>query len=360
MLKILDRYIIAKYLGTFFYAILLFSAISVAFDLSERVDDFLEHGISLSDVIWRYYANFLPFILFLLSPLFIFIAVIFFTAQLAERSEIVAIISGGVSFYRLLLVPYFISAAILTLIQLYGNHYLVPQANADKIAFEGEKMKKKYILKDKNIHLQISNDTYIYVETYNNTDSTGKKFTLENIRNRKVFRKIAAEKITWIDSSQQWRLEKYIDRRIDSLSEKISKGEVLDTSLSLTPQDFNRRVGLKEAMTTPELRRFIDNEIRKGAPMVEFYQVELHRRTAAPFATFILTMIGFALASRKVRGGMGLHIAVGLALSALYILFLQFSMTFATNGGLSPLLSVWIPNLLFGILSLYLVKNAQK
>lgn len=360
MLKILDRYIIGKYLGTFFFAILLFAAISVALDLSERIDDFIEHGITFRDAAVRYYGNFIPFIIFLLSPLFIFIAVIFFTAQIAGRSEIIAIISGGVSFYRLLFVPYFISASILTLVQLYGNHYWVPRATADRLAFESDKMKKKYITKDKNIHLQISPDTYIYVESYNNIDSTGKRFTLENMRNRKVYRKIAADKIKWIDSTKQWRLENYLDRYIDSLSEKLNKGELLDTALSLAPQDFDRRLGLKEAMTTPELRQFIANEIRKGAPFVEFYQVELHRRTATPFATFILTAIGLAVASRRVRGGMGLHIAVGIGLSALYVVFLQFSMTFATNGGLSPLLSVWIPNIIFGLLSVYLVLKAQK
>lgn len=359
-MKILDRYIILQYLGTFFFAILLFAAISVSIDLSDRIDDFLEHHITVYDAAVRYYGNFVPFIIFLLSPLFIFIAVIFFTAQLAGRSEIIAIISGGVSFYRLLFVPYFISATILTVVQLYGNHYWVPRSNADKIAFEGEKMNKKYILKDRNIHLQISPDTYIYVETYNNADSTGKRFTLENMRNRKMYRKIAADKIKWIGAKQQWHLENYIDRRIDSLDEKISKGTALDTTLSLTPQDFDRRLGLKEAMTTPELRDFINNEIRKGAPSVEFYQVELYRRTAIPFATYILSTIGFAIASRRVRGGMGLHIAVGIALSAVYVMLLQFSMTFATNGGLSPLLSVWVPNIIFGILSVYLVWNAQK
>ncbi|MCC7224192.1 MAG: LptF/LptG family permease [Chitinophagales bacterium] len=360
MLKILDRYIIGKYLGTFVFAIFLFIAISVAIDLSERIDDFLEYKISFYDAVVRYYGNFIPFIVFLLSPIFVFIAVIFFTAQLANRSEVIAIISGGVSFYRLLFIPYFVSATVLVIIQLYGNHFWVPRANANQVAFQAEKMNKKYTLKDRNVHLQISPDTYIYVETYNNNDSTGRRFTLETRSGRQLVRKIAADKLTWLNDRQQWRLENYIDRRIDSLSEQLRKGATLDTTLALTPQDFDRRIGQKESMTTPELRRYITNEIRKGAPMIEFYQVELHRRTAIPFATYILTTIGLAIASRRVRGGLGWHIAVGMGLSALYVLFLQFSMTFATNGGLSPLLSVWLPNFAFGLLSVLLVWKAQK
>lgn len=359
-MKLIDRYVLRKFLGTFIYAILLFSAISVAIDLSDRIDDFLEHKVPFVTVLTEYYGNFVPYIVFLLSPMFIFIAVIFFTAQLANRSEIVAIISGGISFYRLLFVPYLFGAALLTALQLYGNHYWVPKSNRTRFEFESQYLNRKFVSKDRNMHLQMDKETFVYVENYNNKDSIGSKFTLETIQDKHLTRKISADKIRWKGEKKQWALENYTDRRIDSLQESLVKGDKLDTTLNLLPSDFERKVNFKEAMTSVELQAFLEKERRKGVPFIEFYEVELHRRTAIPFATFILTGIGFAIASRKVRGGMGVHLAVGIALSALYIIFLQFSTTFATNGGLSPLLSVWIPNIVFALVAVYLVGKAQK
>lgn len=360
MLKKIDRYLIGKYLGTFLYAILLFAAISVVIDLADRIDDFLENNLSLLAIFKGYYANFVPYIIFFLSPLFIFIAVIFFTAQLANRSEIIAIISSGVSFYRLLFGPYLISAIILTLVQLYGNHYWVPTANQTRYVFEDNYIKKKRISTDRNLHIKMDRDNYVYVESFNFKDTIGRRFTIENIVNRRLLRKLSAEKIIWNSKTQRWKLENYFERQIDSLKETIRQGEALDTMLHLTPNDFQYQVNFKECMTTPALKAFIQKEIEKGAPFIEFYQVELYRRTATPFATFILTAIGLAIASRRVRGGMGLHIAWGIGLSSLYIMLLQFATTFATNGSLPPLLAVWMPNLAFFILSVYLVLKAQK
>lgn len=360
MLKKIDQYIITKFLGAFFYTILLFAAMAVVIDISERIDDFMEKEAPFYLIITEYYFNFVPYIIFLLAPLFIFIAVIFFTSQMASRSEIVATFGSGISFYRLLLGPYLFSAVFLVLLQLFANHYWVPRANATKIDFENQYVRGKYINTDRNIHIQIDPENYIYVETYNNRDTSARKFTLERFVDKKMVYKLSSDRLKYMNNLKKWRVESYVERKIDSLQEKVIRGNVLDTAIGLSPADFDRRTNYKEAMTTPELQEFIAKERMKGAPFVEFYEVELYRRTAIPFATFILTLIGFSIASRKVRGGMGLHIAVGVAISAAYILFLQFSTTYATNGTLSPLLSVWIPNIIFGILSIYLMLKAQK
>lgn len=359
-MKKLDWYIIRQFLGAFFYTIMLFSAIAVVIDISERIDDFLENSAPLYLIITQYYANFVPYIVFLLAPLFIFISVIFFTSQLAYRSEMIAIFASGVNFYRILLGPYFFAALLLVCLQLFANHYWVPKGNASRIEFEDQYVRGKYVNTDRNIHIQIDKENYIYVESFNVRDTSGRRFSLERFKNKKLVYKLSADRMKWMPELEKWRVENYTIRTIDSLRETLQKGALLDTAIALTAADFDRRTNYKEAMTTPELQRFIAQERMKGAPFVEFYEVELYRRTAIPFATFILTVIGMAVASRKVRGGMGLHIAVGIGISAAYILFLQFSTTYATNGTLSPLISVWIPNFIFGVLAIYLLFKAQK
>ncbi len=359
-MKKLDAYIIKKFLGTVLFTVLLFIMIAVVIDLSERIDDFIEKGAPFNLIVNNYYANFIPHIVFLLSPLFICIAVIFFTSKLASRSEIIAILASGVSFYRLLFVPYFISAAILVGIQWYANHYWIPNANKERLEFESQYIRKRYVSRDRNIHIQIDPKTFIYMETYNNRDSIGRNFTLERIVNRQLEYKLTAGKIQWDGEKGKWKLSDYYDRSIDGLKEKITEGEKLDTTFNFLPSDFERKIRYKEAMTTPELTAFINKEISKGAPFVEFYEVEKHRRNAVPFATFILTIIGLSIASRRSRGGTGFHIFAGIALCAAFIIFMQFSTTFATKGNLSPLLSVWIPNIIFAILSIYLLLTAPK
>ncbi|OWY23977.1 YjgP/YjgQ family permease [Sphingobacteriales bacterium UPWRP_1] len=360
LLKIIDRYIITKFLGAFVFTVLLFAAVAVSIDLSERIDDFLEHNAPFWGVITGYYLNFIPFIIFFLSPLFIFIAVIFFTSRLASRSEIIAILASGVSFYRLLFVPYLIASVILVALQLYANHFFVPNANKKRFNFEDMYVKKKTSSSNKNVHMQIAPDTYIYVETFNNRDSTGRNFTLEKIANKQLSYKLSAKNIAWKDSTQSWQLNNYMAHSFNGLKETVRHGDKTDTVFNLKPADFQKKVNLKEAMTTPELAVFIEEEKIKGAPFIEFYQVERYRRTAVPFATFILTIIGFSIASRKVRGGIGLHLFAGIAISSAYVLLLQFATTFATNGNLSPILSVWLPNLLFGVFSIVLLLRAPK
>lgn len=360
MVKKLDKYIIRKFIGAFFFTVALFIVVSVVVDLSEKMDDFLENDVSFYEATFGYYMNFIPFIVFFLSPLFVFIAVIFFTSQLAYRSEIVAILSSGVSFNRILFVPYFIGALILFGIQFGANHLLVPKANEGRIQFENTFFKKKVIGKQRQMHLQISPDQFLYLGSYNNQDSIGTNFTLERFENFELKEKISARRIKWKTDKELWELGNYKKRTIDGEIEELITGAKKDTSFSFHPDDLIQRTYLKEAMTTPQLMEYIDEQREIGAGNVEELSVELHRRTSVPFATFILTVIGFSLASRKVRGGMGLHLILGIALSAAYILFMQFSTTFAINGNLSPFIAVWIPNILFGLLSIYLLRVAPK
>ena len=359
-MKKIDWYIIRKFLGTFAFTVLLFTAITVVIDLSERIDDFLENQAPWGVVVTQYYFNFIPHIVFLLTPMFIFIAVIFFTSKLAGRSEIIAMLASGISFYRLLFVPYLFSAVVLFAIQLYGNHYMVPNSNKERLAFESSYFRSKKLNPNSNVHMQIDSVNYVYVKNYNPKDSSGTGFTLETIRNRELVYKLSANKVKWNGQKKQWQLTSYKSRSINGLHENLNEGMKLDTVFNLHPKDFQVKIKEKESMTTRELSDFIDKLLLKGAQYVEFYQVEKHRRTAIPFATFILTFIGFGVASRKVRGGMGLHLLIGIAISFTYILFLQFSMTFATKGNLSPFLSVWIPNVIFGVLSVILVIKSPK
>lgn len=357
-MKKLDLYIIKKFLGTFFFTVLLFLAIAVVIDISEKIDDFVENSAPLKAIVVDYYFNFMPYIGFLLSPLFIFIAVIFFTSRLAYRSEIIASYASGISFYRILFVPYLISALLLTGLQLFANHYWVPSSNQGRLEFENEYINTHYYFRDRNIHMQVDTNTFVYLESYNVKDSIGYKFALEKFNDKQLTYKIRADKIRWV--RDHWEIRGYYKRHINGLKEKIEEGIKMDTIFEMRPDDFGRKFQLKEAMTTPELEEYIEKERRKGASELSVFEVEKHRRTAVPIATLFLTIIGYTIASRKVRGGMGLHILFGLGLSAAYVVFLQFSSTFSTQGNLAPWLGVWIPNIIFGFISLYLLKIAPK
>ncbi len=360
-MKKLDRYIVGKFLGTFFFTVLLLCVVIVVIDLSERIDDFLENDAPVDLIIFQYYMNFVPHTVLTLSPLFIFVAAIFFTSRMAYRSEIVAILASGVSFYRLMFGPYFFAATLLVILQLYGTHYLVPDANKDRLEFEYAYMRGKIVNKDRDIHLQIAPDSYIYLETFILSDSSGRKFTLEQIdSNQNMVYKLHAARAKWQGNIQKWKLTNYSERRINGLKEELSSGIKMDTTLNFHPKDFAREKRFKDAMTRTELNEYLVKERQRGTPNLEFYEVERHRRTAVPFSTYILSIIALAVASRKVRGGMGFHVFVGIALSAGYIVALQFSTTFATNGNLPPLLGAWIPNIIFGVIAVYLIRKAPK
>ncbi|MEZ4914499.1 MAG: LptF/LptG family permease [Chitinophagales bacterium] len=359
-MKIIDKYILRQFLGTFFFSVLLFSAITVVIDVSEKIDDFIEKKAPFKEIVLDYYLNFVPHIVSLLSPLFIFIAVIFFTSRLSNRSEIIAMTNGGISFYRILFGPYLLGATLLFSLQTIATNYYVPNANKKRIAFELKYFNKSVNNSDKNIHFKIDSTTYVYVNSFNSRDNSGIKFGMEKLNGLTLTYKLIADRVVYNDSTQKWTLYNWFERHIDGLNETIASGKTRDTLLRLLPNDFQKKTIYKDAMTTPELNAFIAEEQMRGGKSIETFQVEKYRRMAIPFATFILTAMGYAIASRKVRGGIGLPLFYGIALSSLFIISLQFSTTFSINANLPPWLGAWIPNIIFGIITIYLIIRSQK
>jgi lipopolysaccharide export system permease protein len=355
----LDWYIIKKFLGTFFFSISLILIIVVVFDISEKVDDFFESEAPFRAILFDYYLNFIPYFGNLFSPLFTFIAVIFFTSKMAGNSEIISILTSGVSFNRFLR-PFLLSAVLLCVLSFVLGNFIIPASNQLRLDFEYEYLKSPYKNRDKDIHMQIEPGTFIYIESYNIQKNIGYKFSIENFEKNELKKKLYSSYIEWDEQKEKWTIYNYIEREINGLYEEINKGEQKDTVLNLRPKDFNFRLSMVETMNYYELNSFIDKEKMKGSKNLVFHLIEKHKRIAFPFATIILTLVAVAMASRKVKGGIGLHLGIGLLISFSYILFMQISTTFATNGDLSPIVAVWIPNLMFSLLAVYLLRKAPK
>jgi len=362
MLKILDRYIIRKFLSTFFFVVLIFTLIALVIDFSEKVEDIIEESITIREVVFDYYANFILFIDGLLWPLFTLIAVIFVTSRLAYNSEIISIFNAGVSFRRLL-VPYLLSATFIALILLAGNHYVIPNGNKamlDVVYTYFDKNKDKG--KTRDVHMFIAPDTKVYIRSYRKRDSTASDFRVEKFQDNQLIYLIKANLAESQGPPDNWRLRDYEIRSFNELEEDlvIGRGQYLDTTLNLTPADFVDYAEQQTMMTTPELKAFIQKQKSRGVGNTQKYEIELYRRSAEPFTIFILTIIGVSIAARKVRGGMGLHLAVGIGLGALYIFLSRFSIVFATGQAIPPLLGIWFPNIAFSAVAFYLYTNAQK
>ena len=358
-MKKLDWYIIKKFLSTFFFAIFLILIIVIIFDISEKIDDFLESEAPLEAIIFDYYLNFIPFFANLFSPLFIFIAVIFFTSKMADNTEVIAILNSGMSFWRLLL-PYLIAAVFLASTSFVLGNFVIPPANKTRIDFENKYIKNKFRFRGKNIHLQLQKGQYAYMESYNSTKDIGYKFALENIKDGKLQSKLNSNYIQWDSIAGKWQVNKWQIREFLEEGEKLSKGERLDTLINLKPSDFKTRLSKVESMNYFELNDYIKEEEIKGTANIVYHKIEKNKRMAFPFASIILTIIGVAVASRKIRGGIGMHLGAGLLISFSYILFMQISTTYATNGNLSPALAVWLPNILYLFLGMFLVLKAPK
>ena len=357
--KILDLYIIKKFLGTFLFAIGLIVCIAVVFDISEKVDDFIERHAPLKAIAFDYYLNFIPYFANLFSPLFVFISVIFFTSKMAGQTEIIAILNSGISFNRFLR-PYIISATVIAIASFYLNNWVIPHANLVRLQFENIYIKNPYVYRGRNIHRQIKPGEFVYFESYDNKANTGFMFSLEKFEEGKLVTKLMADRITWDSLTQKWSIENYTIRHINGMTEELKKGIRLDTALSIHPSEYNRRMNFIEAMDFSELNTYIKEEKQRGSEVIPFYEVEKYRRTSYPFATFILTLIGVAISSKKVRGGVGLQLGAGILLSFTYIMFMQVSTTFATNGNLPAVVAVWIPNFVYAVIALYLLRKAPK
>lgn len=356
----LDFYIIRKFLGTFFFSIALIISISIVFDFSENVDEFIEKNAPTEAVVFDYYLNFIPYFANLFSPLFVFISVIFFTSKMASNTEIIAILASGISFRRMLR-PYLISSLFLGILSFYLNNFLIPESNKKRLNFRYTYINNPYKNEDHNIHLQLDSNSYAYMESYNTERDVGIKFSLEKFDKKGALRyKLLGDFVKWDTTKDKWVIQNYYERYIDGLSEKINRGLAKDTVLNMVPKDFVNRDEDVEMLDYSELNAKIEEEKFRGSKMVVWYEVEKYKRQAFPFASVVLTFIGVAIASRKVRGGIGMHLGFGLLISFTYILFMKVTQTFSTNGGLDPIIAMWIPNILFGILAAYLLKKAPK
>ncbi len=361
-LKLLDRFIIGKYLGTFFYTLCVFVLIIIIFDLSEKLDNFLENDLSLWVIVSQYYAGSIPFYVNLLSPLINFIAVIFFTAKMADQTEIVPILSGGVSFNRFLL-PYFISASIIFLLNLGSNLYMLPHTNRIMNNFVNTYVSRKAETGNRNnIHMRLDSNTYVYMETFDNKTSTGYKFNLDIFDGDVLKSKLVAEIIKWDSLEKNWELSNYSIREIDGLKEKMINGkqDKKVITLDMEPDDFSPFSNVYQNISTTDLAAKIEKEKVRGSGVMNDLLYEQYKRYLHPLSAYVLTLIGVALSSRKVRGGVGLPLGIGIFLSFLYIVLNQFAQMFATKGGFPPLLAALFPTLFFGTLGLYLLYKAPK
>ncbi len=355
----LDRYILRQFLGTFFFILMLIIAITIVFDSSEKIDNFIEHDLSLRTIVFDYYIYFIPYFANLFSPLFIFVAVILFTSRMAYRSEIVAILSSGVSFYRMM-VPYLVGSTILASMSLALNHFVIPKANEQRIKFENSYVNAPWKFYGRNQHYQVEPGTFIYFDSYSAERMTGYKFALEKFEGGTLVYKLISDHIVFDTTINKWSVKKYFERTFDGVNETVLEKEQLDTVFPFKPADFSQRLKVVEAMDYWQLNDFIRSEEMRGSDFVDYFRVEREKRSSMPFAAFILTIIGVSLASRKVRGGIGMHIGLGIGLSFAYILFMQVSQTFAIEGGMNVTLAVWIPNILFLLLGVVMLFKAPK
>ena len=358
--KRLDWYIIKKFIGTYIYSILLIISISIVFDINENLNKFTTYHAPLRAIVFDYYANFVPYFANLFSPLFVFIAVIFFTSKLAGNSEIIAMLASGTSFKRLLR-PYFISAALIAILNFSLGSYVIPKGTVIRHDFESLYKNNTKNTSASNIQLMVDKGVVAYISQYDDIRKTGFGFSLYKFENKKMVSQMNASVIqydTISDSRYHWKARNYKIRTLKGMREQIKTGSEIDTMIQMEPMDLVFSKGQQETFTSPELRRYISKQQSRGSSNVVQYEVEYHKRIASSFASFILTIIGVSLSSRKRKGGMGLYLGIGLALSFTYILLQTISATFAINAGTPPMLAAWIPNILYSIIAYFCYRQA--
>lgn len=364
-MKKIDRYILSKYLTTFFFCLILFTLIVVVVDISEKTNDFAKSKLPAYRIFTDYYVGFIPRIDAMLFPLFVFISVIFFTSKMAGRSEIIAILSSGVSYKRFLL-PYMAGGLFLSVLLWGGYQYLVPKANLKWANFEA-----KYIdgpvapesnssnFKQK-LYFKTDSNTYVGIRSYDTILKSGNGIFVQRFQNNKLVYNLRSDQFNWDTATSKWKLFNAVERRLDSISERVDRHNEMLISYNFKPRDLRKDEFLKDQLPTPELNEFIKQERLRGSEMLNMLLVERYNRDAIPVSVFVLTIIGAVLASRKVRGGSGLHLAIGVIISVLYILFSRFSIVFATKSNFTPFIAAWTPNIIFGLLAFYLYKKAPK
>jgi lipopolysaccharide export system permease protein len=356
----LDRYIMAKFIGTYIYSIILIISIAIVFDVNENLSKFATNGAPLKAIVFDYYANFVPYFSNLFSPLFVFIAVIFFTSKLAGNSEIIAMLAAGVSFKRLMK-PYMLSAAIIAVVNFYLISNVIPHGTVTRQDFEAKYKNSKRTTSASNVQLMVGPGIIAYIQSYDNRTKTGYGFSLDKFENKKLVSHMTASTIRYdsiSDTRFHWKANNYKIRKLKGLREEITTGVMLDTVIHMEPMDLVFSKGQQETLTSSELRQYISKQTERGSGNVVQYEVEYHKRFATSFASFILTIIGVSLSSRKRKGGMGLYLGIGLALSFSYILLQTVSATFAINADTPPILAAWIPNILYSIIAYFCYRQA--
>lgn len=375
-MKILDKYILKRFLNTFFFVVLILISIIVVIDITEKIDKYIKHHLTVWQVL-GYYRDFVPWVTNLISPITIFIATVYVCARMAAHTEVIAILSSGTSFRRFLL-PYFIGAGIIASISFVLNGWVIPNSNKSKLAFEVQYFENKYYFDKRNIHLQIAPNTYFYIQSYNNSTLTGYHFTLEKFQNNHLVEKLSANRIEWDTVRQKWTLRDWKIKKVDQLFEvgqnpesnpayqasskaitaktQVASGEKMDTTLAINPKEFESDYRKYDGMTLNELDDYINTLKVRGATGIEIYEVEKYTRYSAPFTIFILVFMGVIVSSRKSRGGTGLQIALGFLLSFIFILFFVLFKSFAEAGALPPQISVWIPNIIFGLIAIFMYR----
>lgn len=358
----LDRYIIGKFLGTYFFSIILIISIAVVFDINENIDKFLQHDVPVEEILFDYYLNFIPFYSNMFSQLFVFIAVIFFTTKLADNSEIIAMLSTGTSFRRLVR-PYMISAGIIALLNFGLGSYVIPQGNVKRVRFENQYKNRGRQDFASNVQLEVDSGVIAYIARYEESQKTGYEFTLDKFENKKLVKHLQAMTIQYDTLSYEpyhWIITGYQTRDFQGLREEIRSGNKLDTIIKIQPQDLIVARDMETTMTSPELRRHIERQKARGFANIQQFEVEYWKRGATAFATFILTIIGVSISARKRKNGMGIALGIGLALILVYIMFQTVVSSLAVNTNFPAIIAVWIPNIVYALIAFHYYKKAPR
>ena len=353
-MKILDKFIIKKFLGSYIFVVAVLVTVVCIIQITEKNDNIIQHHLSFKEVFF-YMLDFIPYIANLITPITVFIAVVFMTSRMASHTEIIAILSSGISFRRLML-SYMIGAMIIALLNLYLTMDVIPKSNKRRIAFEIQYFEKPFYFNDRDIHIRVAPESYLYMQSFNNQSKTGYKFTLETIKGNRMYAKLSAERAQWKDDTKSWELRQWELRKFNGIHEKFTKGNKLDTAISLTPKDFDNNWRLYETLTEKELNAHIKLLKLRGADNVVMYETEKYMRIISPFSVILLTFIGLIVSARKSRGGTGFQIALGFLIAFIYILFFWFSKSFAEAGGMHPYIAIWIPNIIFIFVGIILYK----
>ncbi|QIP14335.1 YjgP/YjgQ family permease [Spirosoma aureum] len=358
-MKLLDWYILKRFLQTYLFVVMVIVLIVVMIDYTEKVDNFHKTKAPGSEILLNYYLNFIPYWANYISPLMVFIATVFLTSRLAARTEIIAILSSGVSFIRLLF-PYVLGASVLAVLTYFMVNYVIPKANKTRIAFEIKYINDAFTYSHRNVHIKIAPNTYAYLESYNNLSNTGYKFTLERVEGNELKQKLTADHIEWDAKKKKWGVYDYKIRTINGLQETLTPGTRLDTTLNLKPDDFSSDFNLYETLTRPQLNSQIDLLTSRGSDGVETYLLEKYSRDTRPFAIIILTVIGVIMSARKSRRGVGWQVALGFFLAFTYLLFFMLAKGIAESGNLNPIVAVWLPNAIFTLIGVFLYNTIPR